>query len=324
MDKEFKTIDEQILLLKSRNLQFNDEQAAREILKKYNYFDIINGTEGILLKSVRPKNYEGIFFEDFHEIYKFDARLRILVLQKILDIEARLRTSIARNFAGRFCATAKDTLNYRERKYYKAPDRANGYLFSTFMKFDLFKKNEIMPNGTVKLGFVERKKKDKDYVRTYAKPPFWVIIKDFSFGDLYFTYCFQQDIIKSEILRDFNLSPGDDALFQQILHTLKYARNCCAHIELITRFRLLGIPELNKYRELKEFIKSAHRHLSCYDLLNLLSRFCDVKELAEETSDFHRNMYLMNRTRVAEKLLKRMGNGDIEEWRKFSRMREFS
>lgn len=41
IDKEFKTIDEQVLLLKSRNLQFNDEQTAKELLKKYNYFDII-------------------------------------------------------------------------------------------------------------------------------------------------------------------------------------------------------------------------------------------------------------------------------------------
>mgnify|MGYP002515670193 CR=1 FL=1 len=46
IDKEFKTIDEQVLLLKSRNLQFNDEQAAKELLKKYNYFDIINGISG--------------------------------------------------------------------------------------------------------------------------------------------------------------------------------------------------------------------------------------------------------------------------------------
>ena len=48
IDKEFKTIDEQVLLLKSRNLQFNDEQTAKELLKKYNYFDIINGNQKIM------------------------------------------------------------------------------------------------------------------------------------------------------------------------------------------------------------------------------------------------------------------------------------
>ena len=39
IDKEFKTIDEQVLLLKSRNLQFNDEQTAKELLKKMGLSD---------------------------------------------------------------------------------------------------------------------------------------------------------------------------------------------------------------------------------------------------------------------------------------------
>ena len=181
IDKEFKTIDEQVLLLKSRNLQFNDEQTAKELLKKYNYFDIINGTENILLKSIKPKDYENILFEDFYEIYKFDTKLRILTLQKIFEVEARLKTSLAYNFASQFCTTISDTLNYRERQYYQTPSVTNNYLYSTFMTFDLFKRNTRMPNGTVKLGFIERKKREKDYVRTYNKPPFWVIIKDFSF-----------------------------------------------------------------------------------------------------------------------------------------------
>lgn len=98
----------------------------------------------------------------------------------ILSVEARLKTSLAYNFASQFCTTILDTLNYRERQYYQTPSVTNNYLYSTFMTFDLFKRNTRMPNGTVKLGFIERKKREKDYVRTYNKPPFWVIIKDFN------------------------------------------------------------------------------------------------------------------------------------------------
>ncbi|MBQ1711232.1 MAG: Abi family protein, partial [Treponema sp.] len=237
-DKQFKTVDEQILLLKSRKLQFKDEAKAKAILEKINYFDIINGIENILLKTMNPKVYDNVYFEDFYEIYKFDTDIRILTLKKIFEIEARLRTSLAHNFAGQFCTQIPDTLNYREKQYYQQPVKTNTYLYNTFMKFDLFKRNVKMSNGTVKLGFVESKKRDKDYIRTYNRPPFWVIIKDFSFGDLYFTYCFQKDVIKDKVLKDFGLTLNDDAMFQQILHTLKYARNCCAHLELITRFKL--------------------------------------------------------------------------------------
>lgn len=313
-DKQFKTVDEQILLLKSRNLQFKDEVKAKAILEKVNYFDIINGTENILLKTMNPKIYDNVFFEDFYEIYKFDTEIRILTLKKIFEIEARLRTSLAHNFASQFCTQIPDTLNYREKQYYQQPTQTNTYLYNTFMKFDLFKRNVRMPNGTVKLGFVESKKRDKDYIRTYNRPPFWVIIKDFSFGDLYFTYCFQKDVVKDKVLKDFGLTLNDDAMFQQILHTLKYARNCCAHLELITRFKLLGAPYLNNYKELKQEIYCTHKHLSYYDLLKIIQKFCDTETISKEVSDFHRNMYLINRLEIADKLLKRMGEADINNW----------
>jgi len=313
-DKQFKTIDEQILLLKSRNIQFKNEVKAKGILKKVNYFDIINGTENILLKTINPKIYNNVYFEDFYEIYKFDTEIRILTLKKIFEIETRLRTALAHNFASQFCKQIPDTLNYREKKYYQQPPQTNTYLYNTFMKFDLFRRNIKMPNGTLKLGFVESKKRDKNYIGAYNRPPFWVIIKDFSFGDLYFTYCFQKDVIKDKVLKDFGLTLNDDAMFQQILHALKYARNCCAHLELITRFKLLGATDLNNYKELKQSINCTHKHLSYYDLLRIIQKFCNTETITKKITDFYRNMYLMNRLEIADKLLKRMGEADINNW----------
>ena len=48
--KDFRTIDEQIEGLEKRGLQFKNKKKAVDILKKYNYFDVINGFESILLK----------------------------------------------------------------------------------------------------------------------------------------------------------------------------------------------------------------------------------------------------------------------------------
>ena len=47
--KPFKTIDEQIEILKNRNLMFLNENKARTILKNYSYYDIVNGYKDILL-----------------------------------------------------------------------------------------------------------------------------------------------------------------------------------------------------------------------------------------------------------------------------------
>ena len=43
MIKEFKTIDEQIEILKSRGLVFDDEEFAKEKLLETNYYNTING-----------------------------------------------------------------------------------------------------------------------------------------------------------------------------------------------------------------------------------------------------------------------------------------
>ena len=315
-DKQFKTVEEQISLLRTRHLKFLDESKAKELLKKYNYFDIINGSENILLKSLNPKIYEDVYFEDCFNIYLFDAEIRSLTLKYIFEIEARLKTSIAYNFAKINCSSISDTLNYTERAYYQIPSPTNNYLYQTFMKFDLFRKNTVMPNGTTKLGFIEEKKKDKEYIRNYKNPPFWVTIKDFNFGELYFTYCFFKSDVKEEVLKDFGFSISDDLLFQQILHVLKFARNCCAHIELITRFNLLGIKELNNYKELKNFTGCKHKKLSYFDLLVLLSKFCDTSEILKKISEFDLDMYLHGRNHISNKLLKRMGNIDMNNWKK--------
>lgn len=64
--KEFKTIEQQIVGLEGRKLKFKNRKKAIDILSKYNYFDIINGFETILLQSgTATKEYKNVYFEDF-------------------------------------------------------------------------------------------------------------------------------------------------------------------------------------------------------------------------------------------------------------------
>ena len=49
MEKEFKTIDEQIELLQSRNLHIENENIARKILLNNNYYYLINGYKDLFL-----------------------------------------------------------------------------------------------------------------------------------------------------------------------------------------------------------------------------------------------------------------------------------
>ena len=81
------------------------------------------------------------------------------------------------------------------------------------------------------------------------------------------------------------------------------------------RFKLLGAADLNNYKELKQSINCTHKHLSYYDLLKIIANFCDIDTITNEIADFHRNMYLINRLEIADKLLKRMGEPDTNKWK---------
>ena len=51
MTKPFKTIDEQLEILKDRNLVIDDELLARQSLSFYGYYEIVNGYKQFLLNT---------------------------------------------------------------------------------------------------------------------------------------------------------------------------------------------------------------------------------------------------------------------------------
>ncbi|EGP8484921.1 Abi family protein, partial [Listeria monocytogenes] len=101
-EKVFKTVEEQIQILKSRNLNILDEKNAKRILQKISYYDIINGYNDIFLEieadstnGIEEVYYQDINFEMIYELYSFDADLRNLVLKYIDIVETYLSSSLA-------------------------------------------------------------------------------------------------------------------------------------------------------------------------------------------------------------------------------------
>lgn len=98
--KEFKTLEEQIELLKTRNILFNDEESTRKILLHNNYYNIINGYKDLFLDTNNPTVYkQNTTFEEIYSLYEFDRQLRNIFLEYILKIENSLRSLIAYYFS---------------------------------------------------------------------------------------------------------------------------------------------------------------------------------------------------------------------------------
>ena len=83
MEKEFKTIDEQIEILKNRNLDIEDIEKARLLLNDNNYYYLINGYKELFIN----KNYKndkfikGSKLEEIYNLYEFDRKIRIIFLE---------------------------------------------------------------------------------------------------------------------------------------------------------------------------------------------------------------------------------------------------
>lgn len=94
MEKQFRTIDEQIQLLKSRNIYVKNDNIAREILLNNNYYYLINGYKELFLKRNRKSEVflKGTTIEEIYNLYEFDRKIRILFLEYILLIERKIDT----------------------------------------------------------------------------------------------------------------------------------------------------------------------------------------------------------------------------------------
>ncbi|EDO0426358.1 Abi family protein, partial [Listeria monocytogenes] len=67
-EKVFKTVEEQIQILKSRNLNILDEKNAKRILQKISYYDIINGYNDIFLEieADSTNGIEEVYYQDIN------------------------------------------------------------------------------------------------------------------------------------------------------------------------------------------------------------------------------------------------------------------
>ena len=91
--KEFKTIKEQINILKSKGIIINNEKKSYKILLNNNYYNIINGYKDIFL--IKNKYIKNTSFEEIYAMYEFDRSLRNIFLEYILKIENQIRSLVA-------------------------------------------------------------------------------------------------------------------------------------------------------------------------------------------------------------------------------------
>ena len=97
MSKTYKTTDELIEILESKNVSINDKYIAKYYIEKYSYYSIVNSYKWIFKE--KDKYKDNASFEEIFAMYKFDKNLKIILLKYILEVESIIKTKIANLFA---------------------------------------------------------------------------------------------------------------------------------------------------------------------------------------------------------------------------------
>ena len=76
IDKKFKNLEEQIEILKYKGMTITDEEYAKKILLRENYF-FLSGYRYPLMRSMTDKHFlPGVTFEELYSLFLFDREIR--------------------------------------------------------------------------------------------------------------------------------------------------------------------------------------------------------------------------------------------------------
>jgi len=239
-EKTFKTLDEQIEILKSKGLIINDVNKTKEILLRENYF-FLTGYRFLFMRSMVDRRFiEGTTFEELYATFLFDRQLRNILFKNILVFENNLKSILSHVISKNHGFKEKSYLN--PHIFVKDSSR-NRQINDLLRKM----KRQISING-------KQHSATSHYMKNYGFIPLWIVVKVLSFGIVGELYTILQPADKKEIADHFNVDIDN---FEQYLPILANYRNLCAHEDICylnktqveinntLYHNLLNIPRIN-------------------------------------------------------------------------------
>lgn len=231
MDKIFRTIDEQIQILKDKNLIIEDIDYAKDILLRENYFFLM-GYRNLFMKPKENRFISGVTFNELYALFTFDRNFRNIILKNILVIENQLKSVVSYQLSKKYGYKEKDYLNINNFTSERAKQRRVKDLIDKM-------KRQIRINSTTHNATMH-------YITHYGYIPLWVLVKVLSFGIVCELYTILKREDQDAIADIFETSPE---VLSDILVILSNYRNLCAHEDIVYEHRTERIAPDTKYHE---------------------------------------------------------------------------
>ena len=269
--KVFKTIDEQLEILRSKGLVINDYDKASEILLRENYF-FLNGYRSPFLINGSKRFIDGTTFEELYALFTFDRYFRNIVFKNILIVENNYKSIYSYVLSKKYGYKEKDYLNVNNFNRNKDTNRQINDLLRKL-------KRQIRINGY-------QHQATSHYINNYGYIPMWVSVKVLSFGLMSELFSILKDVDRGEIASYYNISADE---LEDYLSILSNYRNLCAHedilynhetqkeIEDTTYHELLEIPQIDG-----EYIYGKHDIFALIIILKQMLTHTDFKMMMNE------------------------------------------
>lgn len=237
MIKEFKTIDQQIDILRKKGLIIDDEARAYDILLKENYF-FLNGYRHLFMNSPTDKTFiSGSTFSELYSLFLFDRYSRNIFFKNLLIIENRLKSVISYQMSKKYGYKEKDYLNVKN--FTNDPEKKRR-VHDVIEKM----KRQIRINTS-------RHNATLHYLNNYGYIPLWILVKVLSFGMVCELYSILKDEDKLEVATIFGLSKE---YLEEFLPILSNYRNLCAHEDIVFDHKTERvIPDTEYHKKLNIF-----------------------------------------------------------------------
>jgi abortive infection bacteriophage resistance protein len=209
--KEFKTFDEQLDILKQRKLNISNDSFVLSKLQRINYYRL----SAYFLPFKHPQDIDrkddfldDTFFEDIIQLYYFDSELRKIIFEAIESIEIYFRTQITYSHALRY-----ESFGYLKKENFECSQDFFDKVLSNLK--DETKRSEEL--------FI---KHFKDTYQT-TDLPLWAVVEVVSFGTISKLYSILKTNEQKEVIS--KLKGINNNVFKNWLHGLSVVRNICAH-----------------------------------------------------------------------------------------------
>lgn len=259
-NKVYKSYNQQIKILRSRGISINKGSAgsrAKEVLKRENYYNVVNGYKGLFLdvqsSTINEQYKSGVTFDEINALYTFDRDIRIIYLKYLLIIENNLKAVISHDFSNKYgydnylkldnfqCNATSDLSELKRiSKIYNLDINDN---------FDEIKRISAVNNtfaitkliGEIQQEISRQLSKNHQMVTHYminhGYIPLWVLVNVLTFGKITNFYLNLKEQDKIDIAKEFGVHYKE---LHKYMRILGLARNKCAHDERFydIKFRL--------------------------------------------------------------------------------------